>query len=301
MRFSERAPSSAWAALKYNGEALAEAWFKPEGDPLAVVFRVPQGRPGDAEVRRRLTIQALLRTVGVAAEEVEGWRVGDESDWNTDPTDPGLRRPLPLPPPGESDLAIHVRLKPPAPEAAPAELGESEVPPEKWQALDALWQAVLALEAGIAATRMSVDGLRAELESACRRSLAPDEKVNALQADVALWNKAKSRVHYTLPKLREFIHRATWATAAAERKRLEEVVKNHIEPRVPFPEVDRVREELEHLQKDRQVLSAQGNAVYQEGRGLAAEIQRTLGALQRNAADRARAKRDPGRGKGKFF
>jgi hypothetical protein len=298
--FSERPPSSAWAALKYNGEALAEAWFKPDGDPLAVVFRVHPSLPEDSEIRRRLTIQALLRTVGVAAGEVEGWRVGDDADWNTDPADPGLRRPLPLPPPDAPDLTVHVRLKPPAPEAAPAEGGEAEVPVEKWQALDALWKAILTLEAGIAATRMSVDGLRAELESASRGSLSPDDKVNALQADVALWNKAKSRVHYTLPKLREFVHRATWATAAAERKRLEDIVKNHIEPRVPFPEVDKVREELEHLQKDRQVLSAQGNAVLQEGRGLAAEIQRTLGTLRRNAADRARAKRGPGQ-KGKFF
>ena len=86
-----------------------------------------------------------------------------------------------------------------------------------------------------------------------------DEKVHALQSDVLNWTKAKNRVHYALPKVREFIHRATWATAAAERKRLEEVVKNHIEPRVPFAEMDQTREQMEHLQKDRQVLfSAEG-------------------------------------------
>ena len=33
-----------------------------------------------------------------------------------------------------------------------------------------------------------------------------EEKVNALQADVAQWNKAKNRIHYALPKVREFIH-----------------------------------------------------------------------------------------------
>jgi hypothetical protein len=58
---------------------------------------------------------------------------------------------------------------------------------------------------------------------------------------------------------------------------------------------------MEHLQKDRQVLFATGNAIYQECRGITAEIQRALSTLQRNAADRARQKRSAGREKGKFF
>jgi hypothetical protein len=101
--------------------------------------------------------------------------------------------------------------------------------------------------------------------------------------------------------VREFIHRATWALAVPERKRMEEVVEKHIEPRVPLPEMDLVHEQLGHLQKDRQVLFAQGNSVYQECRGILGEIQRALSTLQRNAADRARAKRSAGREKGKHF
>ena len=98
--------------------------------------------------------------------------------------------------------------------------------------------------------------------------MAVEDKLHALQADVAQWNKAKSRIHYALPKVREFIHRATWAVAVPERKRLEELYKNHIEPRIPLPDLDRVREQLEHLQKDRQVLFAQGNAVSRSVGGL---------------------------------
>jgi hypothetical protein len=108
-------------------------------------------------------------------------------------------------------------------------------------------------------------------------------------------------VHYALPKVREFVHRATWAAAVAERKALEELVENHIKPRVPFPEMGHVRERLEHLQKDRQVLYAQGNAVSQECRGILAEIQRAFSALQRNAADRARKERESRREKGKYL
>jgi hypothetical protein len=178
---------------------------------------------------------------------------------------------------------------------------EQNVPPEKWQALEALWKAILGLEGSIESLRIGVDGLRAEMETAFKKSLVVEEKVHALQADVAQWNSAKGRIHYALPKAREFIHRATWASAAPERKRLEEIFKTHIEPRIPFPQMDETREQMEHLQKDRQVLFAQGNSASQECRGILAEVQRALGTLQRNAADNARKKRSAGREKRKPF
>jgi hypothetical protein len=188
-----------------------------------------------------------------------------------------------------------------AQEAGRDESGEQEVPQEVWQTLEAGWKTILGLEASIDTSRLSMDGLRAEMEAAYKKSLTVEEKLHALQADVAQWNKAKSRVHYALPKVREFIHRATWALGLPERKRLEEIFRNHIEPRIPLPEIDQVREQLGHLQKDRQVLFAQGNSVYQECRGIIAEIQRALSMLQRNAADKARSKRSAGREKGKYF
>jgi hypothetical protein len=146
-----------------------------------------------------------------------------------------------------------------------------------------------------------MEGLLAEMEASSKKALKPDEKLHALNADVAQWNKAKIRVHYALPKAKEFIHRATWALAKPERKALGELYKTHIEPHVPFPEMDQVLHELEHLLKDRQVLSAQGVTVYQECQVISTHIQGALRTLQTNAAARARAKRDEARKKGKFF
>jgi len=176
-----------------------------------------------------------------------------------------------------------------------------EVPEEKWQTLEAQWKGILGLEAGLESLRLSMEGLRAEMEGAYRQPLTVEEKIHALQADVVQWNKAKSRVHYALPKVREFVHRATWAAGVPERKRLEEIVKNHIEPRIPFPDLDHARELMEHLQKDRNLFIAQGNSVAQECRLILAEIRSTLGTLQRNAANRAREKRSAAREKGKHF
>jgi hypothetical protein len=274
VNFSERVPSSEWAPVKHLGEEIAEAWFKPEGEPLTLVIRIPQSRFQVSDLSQQLTVEDLLNAAAISNEEVESWQFRDESHSSMDGTNLELKRVLPPPPPDETHLTVHVRLKPPAQTAARTESAALEISPEKWQALDATWKAILGLEAAIDALRLSMDGLRNEMEAAFKKSLNVDEKVHALQADVAQWNKGKNRVHYALPKVREFIHRATWALAVPERKRLDEVVKNHIEPRVPLPQMDEVREQLGHLQKDRQVLFAQGNSVNQECRGIVAEIQR---------------------------
>src|ERR1700722_3528925 len=79
VNFSEQPPSKQWAALKYRGEKFAEVWFKPEGEPFAVTFRIPRESfqiPGLAHL---LTTENLLKAVAIATEEVESWRHGDDS------------------------------------------------------------------------------------------------------------------------------------------------------------------------------------------------------------------------------
>jgi len=175
------------------------------------------------------------------------------------------------------------------------------VPPAKWQDLEARWNALLVLEASIDTLRMRMEGLRAEMDTASKRTLSPDEKVHALNSDVAQWNKAKSRVHYALPKAKEFIHRATWVLGTPERKKLEEIYKDHIQPQIACPQIDKVPEQLENLLKDRQVLSAHGVTVYQECQSVTTELQGALRTLQGNAAANAQKKRAATGGKGKLF
>lgn len=278
--------STEWVTLKHDGEDIAEAWLMPEGDGNTAVFLVPLARLEAGH----LSVETLLAAARLTPADAESWRLGDG-------TAPDLAAALPLPPAGDDQLTVYVRLKSAARDAG----GVPEVSEEQWQYLDALWKAILGLEAGIDSARLTADGLRGEMESAFRRQLNVDEKNNALQADVSQWTKAKTRLHHVIPKAREFVHRATWSLAVPERKRLDEVIRAHVEPRVPFAGVDQVRAQLEHLQKDRQVLSAQGNAVSQECRGILDEVNRAVRSLQQNAADRARQKRSAGREKGKFY
>ena len=242
--------------MKYRGEKFAEVWFKPEDEPIALRFRIPQSSFQIPGMGQRLTIENLLKAVGLATDDVQSWRYKGADHSSMSGSNSELRQPLPPPPQDVPHLNLYVRLKPSRQAVASQESCETEITEANWQDLEARWKAVLELEASLETLRISMEGLRAEMEASSRKTLTADEKVHALNADVAQWNKAKSRVVYALPKVREFIHRSTWATGTPEKKKLEELFKNQVRLRVPFSQMDKVVDQLDNLLKDRQVLSA---------------------------------------------
>lgn len=272
MRFSEHPPSKHWAVLKYRGERFADVWFKPEDDPHAVTFRIPQDSFHIPGMRDQLTIENLVRAVGISPDEVESVR-------------PDLDVATPLAPPGEETgfLEVVVRMK------------QNADAPAMWEELESLWKAILGQEAAMDTLRISMESLLNEMEAAWRKPLSMDEKTYASRADVSQWNKARGRVHIAIPKMKEFIHRSVWAIGAPERKRLQELYDSHIQLRIPFTDIEEVKKQLEGLRKDRQVLSSQGKMVYQECRAICSEVQGALRTLQSGAANNARKKM---RGKG---
>jgi hypothetical protein len=328
VNFSEQPPSTQWAALKYRGETIAEVWFKPEGEPFALWFRIPQSSFQIPGFGQQLTAERLLRAVGLLSEEVEFWRHEGAPDSDTD-----LGQPLAPPPQDVAHLDIYVSLNSPPSAVVPVQSDEAEAPPAvasaesdepeiptpvasepgdepetpaavasepgdkletpeaKWQYLEGRWNAILGVEASVESLRTSMESLRAEMEAAARHSLNFDEKLHALSADMVLWDRAKSRIRYALPKMREFVHRATWATAIPERKKVEEDFESHVRPRVPFPQVDEVIAEFDALLKNRQVLSGQGVSVYHESKHILAEVEGALKTLRRNSAANGARKR----------
>src|SRR5580700_1350897 len=97
MNFSEQLPSKQWAALTFRGERIAEVWFKPEGEPLALVIRIPRSSFQIPGIGQRLTTENLLKAVAIAPDEVESWRHGGASHSALDGPDPELTNPLPQP------------------------------------------------------------------------------------------------------------------------------------------------------------------------------------------------------------
>ena len=160
VNFSEQPPSKQWAALKYRGEKFAEVWFKPEGDPLALTFRIPSESfqlPGMAQL---LTIENLLKVVAIAPEEVASWRHGSDSTPGLGEAHAEPGQPLLPPPPGVPDLTIAVSLRP-SPPVVPSEPGqESGNLLERLQELQSRWNAILGLEGAINALRQRAEGFR---------------------------------------------------------------------------------------------------------------------------------------------
>jgi uncharacterized protein YoxC len=300
VNFSEKAPSKEWAALKYSGEKIAEVWFKPAGEPFALTFRIPQKSFHIPGMGQLLTPENLLMAVAIATEEVKSWRLEGAPHAGMNGSNSEFGHPLAPPPQDVSHLTIYVSLKPPPRSVDPNLSCEPEILEARWQDLEARWKVIGSLEVTIDTLRISMEGLRAEMEASTKKTLTMEEKAHALNADTAQWNKAKSRVHYALPKVREFIHRATWAKGSPERKMLEELFKNAIRPPISLTQMDRVREQLESLLKDRQVLSAQGVSVYQECKGITVDVQGIVRTLQSNAAANAK-KIAASRKKGKQF
>src|SRR5258707_8356884 len=98
VNFSEQPPSKQWAALKYRGAQVADVWFKPEGEPFALTFRIPQKSFHIPDMGQRLTTENLLKAVGLATEEVESWRHEGACDSGMNGPNSELGHPLSPPP-----------------------------------------------------------------------------------------------------------------------------------------------------------------------------------------------------------
>lgn len=286
MNFAEQTPSKQWATLKYKGEKLAEVWFKPEGEPLTLTFRIPQKSFQISDIGARLTMENLLKAVAIATEEVESWRHGGVSHLGMKGSNPELREPLVRPPDEIAHLEIHVRLKPPSQVDDTDESSEPEISSADPQDFATRWTQILGLEATIDGARLKMESLIGEMESGLAKTLTIDEKGNALNADVAQWTKAKNLARFALPTARDFIRRAIWAMTTPERMELGDLFQNN-----RSAQLVRVSEKLDALLKERQVLSGRGLTVYQECKNATTSVQAALRTLQSNAAANARKKK----------
>jgi len=283
--FSKQAPSKHWGALKFKGEKFAEVWFKPEDAPFGLTFRIAAESFRIPSMGDQLTLENLLLAVGITAEDVDTWRQADHLEAGLLGSNPLLRKPL-SPPPDGPFLEIHVHLRPPLREAAVS----TQLSAEQWRDLETRWKDILRLESTMDSLRLSLELLANELEGLWKKPLSMEEKAYAPRSDVAQWNKAKSRVHVALPKMRDFIHRAVWALGLPERKQLEALYSSHIQHHLRFPHVDEAIKQLDALRKDRQVLVQLGKSLLQECKGIAAEIHGTLRTLHNNAMSAQRRK-----------
>lgn len=298
MNFPSQVPSTQWATLSFRGEAFAEVWFKPASMPNGLTFRIPQATFHHPAISPHLTLGNLLKAIGLDADAVQSWRTADETENEIANYHAELFLPLPPLPTNTPQLYLQVLIKQPvSTEETPASSDPTQAL-IKWQELQARWNTILGMEVTIDTLRQRMESLRGEIESESARAMSTDEKINAMNADVAQWNKAKSRARYVLPRIKEYIHRATWVLGTPERKNLDEIFRKDAECPVNLAELDR---ELQILLKDRQILAAQGTTCHHEGRSSCDEIKNSHQTMHRNAAANAVKKRAITRAKGKTY
>jgi len=89
---------------------------------------------------------------------------------------------------------------------------------KEWQDRELHWKIILGLEAAVDTMRIEMEALQIENGSLADEDIDDRRKDHALRADIARWNKAKHRVLFQLPKLKEFIHRAVWALSSPRKE-----------------------------------------------------------------------------------
>jgi hypothetical protein len=293
-------PSTQWAALKVNRIKFAEVWFKPEGSARSLIVRLPRQSFETPGLQHLLVIDQLLKAINIAPDTVATWHL------TTDPVSPldayvvDRTQLLPMLPDGIAHLLIHVEVATTLPEQSATSLPASADKAARWEMLESRWNTILGIEATIDSMRLRMESLRGELEAASNKSMSADEKLHAANADVAQWNKAKSRAKFVLPKVKEYIHRATWVLGTHERKMLAELFKHDAQVELEKLDLSDLHNQLENLLKDRQILSAQGTTAYQEGKAGCDDVQRSLRTLQTNAQANAVKKRAATRAKNYF-
>src|SRR5262249_9362633 len=146
--FSKLPPSTQWAALMFRGERFAEVWLKPEGQPFSLTFRIPQKSFQIPGMGQRLTMENLLKAVGIAPEEVESWHHEGGQHSSANESVPSLNVPLSPPAQDAPHLILSVSLKPPQ-TAGHHESGAPEIDEAMWQFLEDRWKLILGLEASL--------------------------------------------------------------------------------------------------------------------------------------------------------
>jgi len=147
----------------------------------------------------------------------------------------------------------------------------------RWHETEVRWKALLDLEASVDALRSGLERYYAEMEASLKATLTPDEKLHAVAADVSAWTKAKSRVLDSLPKAKDFIHRARCANRTPEREKLEKFFRSAVGASILVPEMEQV---LEVSRKSLDALCAQGMAISFECKSVSVDVQRAFWRLE---------------------
>ncbi len=319
MMFEQRPPSTQWepVPLVPNGPFSLWGWFKPAHAPTSVALRTPPELWQNPAIVSLLTVRHLAEATGI--DWLHSWMVYGQSYVVDERTEPFLEMTLPVPPAGVDPLVV-LWMHPEAvavPAAAPllpvagslpvagrlpaASLASGVLPlgvdpGPLFEQIEYYWSAVLQIESDVRRVRMQLEQAVGKLAS-LNRDLSTDEALAADTLDKKEWQDTRRWLRDCMGGLSRSIKEIDVGTlsGAGQRHRFEDLIKNYVQPRIPFAGLPQAAIDFEmHHKTAKNVLTAAQTAL---NKGSTDGERRASMVLQR-IAGKVRQKRSKARGTG---
>jgi hypothetical protein len=279
MQLAQRNPSVNWepVPLDPSGQFSFWVWFRPVSMPTGLMLLVPATLFANAELIARLSVRQLVAAVGLDPVQIICWTIGGMNFGGLGGTSPLLDQILPAPQNG-GNLDVSIWMSPvmvpvmspvatgyptlPIGQPAPGSFGVSNEDSQLLDALDDCWNGVMNLEVRINSIRKELASGIARLNSV-NRDLSSDERRFCDSSDLQDWSEARRWLRDSVLVLTKSMKEIDMGTTSGAGRRTEfnDIYRNHVVPRIPFPGLMQVVHEYDTYRKVLQnlVASAQAN------------------------------------------
>ncbi|MDZ4686055.1 MAG: hypothetical protein SH850_13385 [Planctomycetaceae bacterium] len=302
MSFAHRPPSTAWEAVPLAAERPIPVWgwFKPPHAPNTVAVHVPDDVWQSPESVALLTIRRLVLATGV--EQLLGWTLYGQHFQHDERTAAFLDAPLPRPPAGAdpqivlwTPLVVALVVQPMLPAVSGGgHLASGEDPGPLFDLIAYYWSSIQQMESDLRRTRMQLEQGISRLSS-LNRDLNTEEALAADSLDKKDWQEARRWLKDCAAPLSRSVKEIDVGiiSGAGQRGRFEDLYRQYVIPRIPFPGLKQSTVDFEmHNKSVKNVLQAALTAL---SKGSSDGERRANAVLQR-LAGKVRQKRNKTRG-----
>ena len=273
-------------------------WFKPPHAPNSVALQLPPEiwqHPAAAA----LNVRQLALVTGIDA--LQGWSVYSQQFPLDERTAPLIDVPIPSPPPGVDPLVIlwaNIPVAPvltaPLPIAGASGMAHamgvvSGNESSLFEQMEFNWNAILQIESDLRRIRMQLEQAISRVSS-LNRDLNTDEAMAADNNDKKDWQDARRWLRDSASGISRSVKEIDVGllSGAGQRNRFEDMIRDHVRPRVPFPNVEQAAIDFEMFHKSAKNVMQAAQTALAKG---TADGERRANAVLRRIASKARTKR----------
>lgn len=312
MLLSQKNPSLSWepVAVDRSAQLVFWAWFRPAAIPTGMMFTIPATLFAEPTTTAALSIRRLVACAGLDPSQIVCWAINGMNFDAVGGASPFLDQVLPRPQhAGNLDVSIWmlVAVQPQWPTPIPFPPAYASTPPvqtgygagtisnEDQQLLDLIesnWKDVIALEVRVASLRKDIGAVSARLSS-LNRDLSSHERLACTTKDLGDWSDCRRGLRDALTVMSRSVKEIDLGTTsgAGRRHQFEEIHRNHVVLRLPFPGIKQAVNEFETYRKILQSVIGAAQASLTRG-GRDAEMKATAFLQRIHAKATSKRKQD---------